>query len=110
MNAFVVIDGGICGFQTRVHASSEDSQNVNFKIASACEKVREAGTALVAKGTVDAYAELGAGSDGVILATARETLRGCCAGCVVPSGIFKAMQVAAGVALPKDITLTITAE
>jgi hypothetical protein len=38
MKALVVVDGGICGFQTRIHAESDDSQNVTFKIASGCEK------------------------------------------------------------------------
>ena len=109
MKALVVVDGGICGFQTRIHAESEDSQNVSFRIASGCEKARAYGEALIAKGPVDAYAELGTGTDGVVLATARECLKGCCAACVVPVAAFKAMQVAAGVALPKDVTLTITA-
>jgi hypothetical protein len=40
--------------------------------------------------------------------TVRESLKGCCAGCAVPVGIFKSMQAAAGLALPKDITITIT--
>jgi len=64
----------------------------------------------MAKGPVDGYAEIGAGSDGVILATARECLKGCCAGCAIPCAIFKAMQVAAAVALPKDITIRIIKE
>ncbi|MDZ4199130.1 MAG: hypothetical protein U1E27_07590 [Kiritimatiellia bacterium] len=51
-----------------------------------------------------------AGSDGVILTTARECLKGCCAACAVPVGAFKAMQVAVRVALPKDITLSMTVE
>ncbi|MFN2352102.1 MAG: hypothetical protein ABR497_09170, partial [Kiritimatiellia bacterium] len=34
-------------------------------------------------------------------------LKGCCAGCAVPVGVFKAMQVAAGLALPKDPTITL---
>jgi hypothetical protein len=38
----------------------------------------------------------------------KETLTGCCAGCAVPVGLFKAMQVAAGLALPKDITIKLT--
>ena len=46
----------------------------------------------------------------MVLATARESLKGCCAACAVPVGAFKAMQVAAGVALPEDVTLQITAE
>jgi len=110
MKALVVVDGGICGFQTRIHTESDDSQNVTFKIASGCEKVRKFGEVLQAKGPVDGYAEIGVGSDGVVLTIAREILKGCCAACAVPVGVFKAMQVAAGVALPKDVTLKITAE
>lgn len=110
MKTLVVVDAGICGFQTRVHTESDDSQSVTFKIASGCEKARKFGEALIARGPVDGYAEIGAGADGVILTTARESLKGCCAACAVPVGVFKAMQVAAGVALPKDVTLKITAE
>ncbi|MEI6809041.1 MAG: hypothetical protein WCN95_09985 [bacterium] len=110
MKTLIVVNAGICGFQTRIHADSDDSQNVTFKIVSACEKVRAFGAALIAKGPVDGYAEIGAGSDGAILTTARESLKGCCAACAVPVGAFKVMQVAAGVALPQDVTLKISAE
>jgi hypothetical protein len=108
MNAKVMVDAGICGFQTKILANSDDSQNVTFKITSGCEKARAFGEALIAKGPVDGYAEIGAGADGVVLATAREILKGCCAACAVPVGAFKAMQVAAGVALSKDVILTIS--
>lgn len=110
MKALVVVDGGICGFQTRIHAESDDTQTVTFKIASGCEKARAFGEALAAKGPVDGYAEIGAGSEGTVLTTARESLKGCCAACAAPIGAFKAMQVAAGVALPKDVTLKISAK
>jgi hypothetical protein len=110
MKAVVVVDAGICGFKTRIHADSEDSQNVTFKIASGCEKARQFCEALMAKGPVDGYTEIGTGSDGLILTTAREHLKGCCAACAVPVGAFKAMQVAAGVALPKDVTLGMSLE
>lgn len=107
MKALTVVDAGICGFQTRIHADSDDSQNVTFKIASGCEKARNFGEALTAKGPVDGYGEIGAGADGVVLTVGRETLKGCCAACAVPVAAFKAMQVAAGVALPKDVTIGI---
>lgn len=110
MKAVVVVDAGICGFKTRIHAESEDSQNVTFKIASGCEKARTFCEALMAKGPVDGYAEICAGADGVVMTTARESIKGCCAACVVPIGAFKAMQVAAGVALPSDIALTMSTE
>ncbi len=109
MKALAVIDGGICGFQTRIHADSDDAQNVTFKIVSACDKARKFGEALMA-GSLDGYAEIGAGSDGVVLTHAREILKGCCAACAVPIGAFKAMQVAAGVALPQDVAIMISAE
>ncbi len=97
------IEAGICGFRTTVEARSEDSQNVTFTITSTCDKIR----ALAEKiGTVDAYKEIGASEDGVILGAARGLLKGCCAGCVTPAAIFKTMQVAAGLALPATITIT----
>lgn len=110
MNAQVLVDAGICGFQTKIQAESDDMQNVTFRIVSGCEKARAFGAALIAKGPVDGYAELGTGSDGVVLTTGRECLKGCCAACAVPVGAFKAMQVAAGVALPKDIAMRISAK
>ena len=110
MKASVIVDAGICGFETRICVESEDSQNVTFLITSTCEKAREFGEALTAKGAVDGYAEISAGTKGVVLTTARESLKGCCAACAVPVGAFKAMQVAARLALPKDVTLKIAAE
>jgi hypothetical protein len=110
MKTMAVVDAGICGFQTRIYADSDDAQNVTFKIVSGCEKARGFGDALTAKGPVDGYAEIGAGADGIVLTTGRESLKGCCAACAVPVGAFKAMQVAAAVALPKDVTLKITTE
>ena len=110
MRALVVVDGGICGFQTTIHADSEDSQNVAFRIESGCEKVASLAEALTRKGPVDAYMEIGAGSGGVVLTTSNAVLKGCCAGCAVHAGTFKAMQVAAGLALPKDVTLTVTSD
>lgn len=105
-----MVDGGICGFQTRIHAESEDSQNVTFRIASGCEKVATFAEALAGRGPVDAYAEIGAGSGGVVLTTSNAVLKGCCAACAVHLGTFKAMQVAAGLALPRDVTLSISGD
>ena len=59
---------------------------------------------------MDAYQEIGDGFDGAVHTAVRESLRGCCSGCVVPSGVFKAMQVAARVALPADSGVSMSAE
>lgn len=108
MKATVEIDAGVCGFQTRVEATSEDSQNVSFQIETDCEKIDRLGQTLRAHGGIDAYQEIGLGAEGALLRTVRETLTGCCAGCAVPVGLFKVMQVAAGLALPKDISIAMS--
>ncbi len=100
-----MIQAGICGFTTTVRARSENLQNVTLEMESTCDKIRMLAAAL--KEPVDAYQEIGDGFDGVILRTVRTHLKGCCAGCVVPSGIFKTVQVAGGVALPASISFII---
>jgi hypothetical protein len=98
------IQAGICGFRTTVRARSDDSQNVSLEIASTCEKIGALAREL---GTIDAYREIGAGFGGVVHQAAIRHLQGCCAGCIVPSGVFKTVQVAGAVALPAPATITI---
>jgi hypothetical protein len=99
------INAGICGFRTVIEASSEDGQNVILRITTDCDKIRGLAGALVAP--IDAYQEIGGGSNGVVMTAARDHLKGCCAGCAVPSGIFKTVQVAGGVALPAPVSFDI---
>jgi hypothetical protein len=108
MRAKVHVDAGVCGFHSAVHASSEDGMFVEFEVQSDCDKIRGLGEALVARGPINAYEEISPVGDSVVMATVRECLKGCCAGCAVPVGMFKSMQVAAGLALPKDIKIQIT--
>ncbi len=96
------IHAGVCGFVTQITATSEDEQNVQFAVVSPCENIQGLASRLP---EVDAYAELGAGFDGELHRAVRASLKGCCSGCVVPAGFFKAMQVAANVALPQDISI-----
>ncbi|HOC31973.1 MAG: hypothetical protein GYA63_02765 [Armatimonadetes bacterium] len=98
------IDAGVCGFVTEVSAECDDGQNVKFVIASPCENIQALVGRLV---EVDVYSEIMTGFDGQIHTAARASLKGCCSGCVVPVGIFKAMQVAAGLALPRPASLTL---
>ena len=102
-----MIKAGVCGFTTTVTAESEDMQNVSFKIESDCETIRKLAADFP---TVDGYQEVGAGFDGEVHRAVRSTLRGCCSGCVVPCGIFKSMQVAAGLALPAPVSIDIRKE
>jgi hypothetical protein len=60
------------------------------------------------KGPIDAYQEISPNAEGVIMQAVRLLLKGCCSGCAVPIGFFKATQVAAGLALPRDVNIRLT--
>jgi hypothetical protein len=108
MIAKVKIDAGICGFHTKVVATSEDCQFVQFNITTSCDKIRNLSDSLQKKGNIDAFCEISQKDESVIMNSVRTELTGCCAGCAVAVGIFKAMQVAAGLSLPKDINIEIS--
>ena len=98
------INAGVCGFVTEVMARCEDDQHVSFEITTPCAKVQALADALP---TVDAYAEIGTGFDGQVMTAVRGCFQGCCSGFAVPVGVFKAMQVAAKLALPQDVTISL---
>jgi len=110
MKATAEIGAGVCGFHTTAHVSCEDGQHVTFEIETPCENIARLAEALQEKSPIDAFEEIRGGNGSVVLGAARAVLCGCCAGCVVPSGMFKAMQVAAGLALPADITIKLSKE
>lgn len=101
MKKVVEVNGGICGFKTRIEATCDDGQNVTFCIANGCEKVGKFAERLKLREPVDAYTELGAGIGDSIPSAAA----GRCCGCVVPAALLKAMQVSSGLALPGDATI-----
>lgn len=98
------VEAGVCGFKTEITADSEDAQNVSFGIVTDCEKIGKMAKELA---EVDAYNEIKEGFEGKLYGIIRKNLTGCCSGCAVPVGIFKSMQVAANLALPKDINIKI---
>ena len=83
----VEVHPGVCGFVARIEAGSEDQQHVSFRLHSDCENIRALAARLQ---KVDGFG-------GRIHQAVRETLKGCCSGCAIPSGLFKAMQMAAGI-------------
>jgi hypothetical protein len=110
MEAGVEVDAGICGFRTCARAISEDGQHVVIELGSECEKVRNLGKVLKHMDPLDAYTEISPGTRSRLFAAASEVIPGCCVGCAVPVALFKAMQVAAGLALPKDVTIRLRKE
>ncbi|MBN2584496.1 MAG: hypothetical protein JXL80_15650 [Planctomycetes bacterium] len=108
MKATAEIEAGVCGFKTRVAALCDDDQYVTQAIETDCEKIGHVADALNAVQPLDAFQEINPAAESVLLGCVRQTLKGCCAGCAVPTGLFKAMQVAAGLALPADIAIRLS--
>jgi Family of unknown function (DUF6951) len=99
------IEAGICGFSTTVRTRGE-GRTMKVEIESDCEHIRELAAALT---EVDPFREITFRGDGPL---ALELARVHCAhaACPVPTGIIKAIEVEAGLALPKDVTITVTRE
>jgi len=106
MKCVARVQAGVCGFSTTVTADSPDGQMVTLEVETDCQKI--AGLAEALRGEeIDGYDEIAKGFGGVVMSAVRATLSGCCAGCAVPVGIFKSVQVAAGVALPRDVAIAV---
>ena len=111
MKAKVEIEAGICLFNTTINAVSTDGQHVELDIQSECKTIMELTDRLKEQPIINAMADLGP-TENKVLKAARFLLvsKGCCEACAVPTGICKAMQVAAGLALPKNVLMKITKE
>jgi len=104
------IDAGTCGFHTAVAAESADKRHVTFAIETECDVVARLVAALEGLQPIDVYGEVDKRKESVILATVAETMAECRKSCAVPLGIFKAMQVVTGLALPKDVHIEVVAD
>lgn len=99
------IAGGICGFTTTVDAQMEGDDCV-LAIASGCAGIMRMAAELP---RVDPMREITYRGEGpLILEVAARHCRH--TACPVPSGIIKAVEVAAGLALPKDASVRFQAE
>jgi uncharacterized protein DUF6951 len=107
MEAKIKVDTGICGFKTVIKATSDDNMHVDLKIVSPCEIIKELSSLIKEKTPINAYQELSPQKESVIMGISRTLLvtKGCCEACVVPVAVCKAIYVAAGLALPKNVTL-----
>ncbi len=98
------IQPGVCNLQTKVEADSPDGMTIHLQITSECPMVQALAADLTA---ADAFQEL--------FKPLRETLVAELAAknklhttCLAPVGILKAMEAAAGLALPAEGRVTLT--
>jgi hypothetical protein len=94
------IDSGICGFCTTVHTKA-DGRTVRIEFETTCGHVKKLAEQLT---EVEPYGEISYRGEGPLtLRLAAEHLVH--PACPVPSGIIKAIEVEAGLALPKDASI-----
>jgi hypothetical protein len=100
------IEAGICGFATIIEAKSEDKQHVQLQIKTDCPDLKALEHNLL---EVDGYQSV-MGKLGET--NIYQAVRAYChhAACPVAMGITKTVEAACGLALPKDVHVTITKE
>ncbi len=100
----VEVNAGACGFTATIEAISEDCQHATISIKTDCPNFAEYSDLIK---EVDAFEEIEPDSkNGKILKLWPDYLH--CSACPVPSGIIKAVEVATGLALPKDVTMKVS--
>lgn len=104
--ATVEVHAGICGHVTTVKAMGGDGYTVHVTLESTCPHVWKISGDV---DDVDALQEIGL--RGALPSVLRASYTHCAhAACPVPSGLVKAIEVAAGLALPQDVSMRVTKE
>jgi hypothetical protein len=106
MSAIATVDAGVCGHKATITAEKMSGYNVQVTIDSDCPHVQKIAPEPL---EVDAIKQIGLRSG---LPSLLEGAYACCAhaACPVPSAIIKAVEVAAGLALPGDVSMKISKE
>jgi hypothetical protein len=98
------IHSGICGFTTHVEAHKNETDQVALTINSDCKSIQRLAAALT---EVDPYREFTYRGAGPL--TLQMAGKYCAhPACPVASGIIKAVEVEAGLALPADVSIKIS--
>jgi len=102
--ATVTVSPGICGFTSTITATVDDMYNVEITIDSPCAKIQELAGQIA---ELSAFDEIRKPITESAVYQAAAAGR-CHTACPIPSAVIKAIEVAAGLALPKDVTFTIS--
>jgi hypothetical protein len=101
----VRVHSGVCGFVTTVTAEKTGKRNVSVKLDSGCEMVREMADDISSLDTMAAFTHF---LQNPVYRLASRCLKH--VACPVPSGILKALEVEAGLCLPRDAAIVFIGE
>ena len=94
---------GVCGFRAQIEAQADEAFNVNLVINSDCPRVSKLAGPLAQVAPLDDMRKP-MNETAVYVAASACKLH---AACPVPCAIHKAIEVAAGLALPSDVSIEI---
>jgi hypothetical protein len=102
--ALVTVDAGVCGHKATITAERAAGYTVRLTIESDCLHVQRIEPEPL---EVDALRQIGLRGG---MPSLLQTAYACCAhaACPVPSALIKAVEVAAGLALPGDVTMKVS--
>lgn len=101
----VKINPGACGMEVTVELEQKDKKNFSVKVMSECEMAERLGKELGELTMMDAFTRL---TENPVYTKGAACLKH--AACPVPSGILKALEVEAGLAVARDVTMTFIKE
>lgn len=101
----VIINPGACGLPVIVTIEKKGGETFSVSITSECEMVSELGSEIAELTMMDAFKRL---MDNPVYRKGSACLRH--AACPVLSGILKALEVEAGLNVPKDVSITFLKE
>lgn len=97
-----VIEAGVCGLKTIVNVEDKDGMNFTLSVDSQCGAYKDLSDRLPEVSMMAGFDPIGTGA--VYDACRAKCKHGACP---VPSGIIKTIEVAANMALPKDVHITL---
>jgi len=101
----VKINPGVCGMECTVEVSKIDRMNFNVKVESKCQMVTKLGEQFKTINMRDALKKYG---QSVVFEQASQILAH--GTCPVPTGLLKAIEAEARMALPRDVSITFIKE
>ena len=99
--AKVEVNPGVCGMVCKVEISKKDRMNLEVKLDSKCEMVNKLGELI---GEVNLREALRPHGANIVYDKAAGTIGHVT--CPIPMAILKAIEVEAGMALPRPVTLS----
>ena len=104
--AHLMVEAGICGFMCTVKARRSGKQTVTVAIeGSECRQVKRLARSLTEMRLRDLFSPLT--RNPVYIAAEKA---GCHPSCAIPAAVLKAVEVAMGMALPKDVRIKFQTE